>query len=490
MNIAVQILLVALSCFQSKPDAILSLSFVDPSGRSTQVTIDQQNSEPTAGYVPNLVETSEDGKIDILLDNKNADGCCYVYAKGFAIDLISTSIPQSRAMRVGLQSESDISVLVVDKNGKPIPNAIVTPGRMIFRRSAWMANIPHQLPRDFESKTDSEGKAKMRGAIANDLKSLRVTLDGNHSCTFQLPERWDRTATLRVVWNVSFGSLVCRLLDPEGKPVAGAMLFANTNDEVVNSNAITEPIAEFNAFLGKTGDDGSVTIPDVPATTIDVRVFSPDKSIGRGEYRKDFVIQAGKTNVLEFRQKPVNKCVVSVVDVTDSEFHEGISVRFALIDRVDNISGEALANEDGICEMELQPGEWTFFVNDETLPEGYCIYYPERSTKFKVVQSEKVQTAPPLYIGKGQLIQGKIVGKDMSEIRFDWILAAPKDKSASWYGRVNDRGEFRIFVPQHVDLDTISEFAIGNPGRGTLAIESKAQWVLKWVPTAQPAVVE
>ncbi len=140
--------------------------------------------------------------------------------------------------------------------------------------------------------------------------------------------------------------------------------------------------------------------------------------------------------------------------------------------------------------MELQPGEWRIFVNDETLPEGYCIYYPERSTKFKVVQSEELQTAPPLYIGKGQLIQGKIVGKDMSEIRFDWISAAPKDMSASWYGRVNDRGEFRILVPQHVDLDTISDFAICNPGRGTLAIESKAPWVLKWVPPEQPAVIE
>ena len=98
MIITVQILLVALSCFQSKPDAILSLSFVDPSGKSMQVIIDQQNSEATAGYVPNLCETSADGKIDIVMDDKNVDRCCFVYAKGFAIDLMSTAIPQSRHM--------------------------------------------------------------------------------------------------------------------------------------------------------------------------------------------------------------------------------------------------------------------------------------------------------------------------------------------------------------------------------------------------------
>ena len=493
MLITVQILLVALSCFQSKPEVILSLSFVDPSERPAQVCIDQQKSEATAGYTyaPNLRETSAEGKIDIVTDDKNEERCCFVYAKGYAIDLLNTSLPESRFMRIRMQPESDISVLVVDKNGKAIPNAVVTPGSMIFRRSAWISNIPHQLPRDFESRTDSEGTAKMRGAIAEDLQSVRVTLDDKRSCTFQIPERWDRTSVLRVVWNVSFGTLVCRLLDPEGKPVPGARLFANTNDEVVNSNVIAEPTAEFSAFLGITGEDGSVTIPDVPATTIDVRVFSPAKSIGRGEYRKDFAIQAGKTNLIEFRQKPVFKCIVSVVDVTDSEFHEGISVRFALYDRVDNINGEARADEDGVCEAELQTGEWRFFVNDATLPDGYCIYYPERSTKFKVVQSEDVQTAPPLYIGKGQLIQGKIAGKDMSEIRFDWISAATKDRSESWYGRVNDGGEFRILVPKHVDLDTISEFAIGsNPVRGTLAIESRAPWVLKWVPAEQPSAIE
>ena len=479
-----QLLFVALFCIQSKLDATLSLSFVDPSGEPTQVTIDQQDSEATAGYtyVAKLCETSSDGKIDLVTDDRNADRCCFVYAKGFAIDLISTSIPQSRSMLVRMQPESDISVVVVDKKGRPIPNATVTPGCMIFRRSAWIANLPHQLPREFESKTDSAGKAKMRGALAHDLRSLRVTLEDNLSCTFQIPERWDRTSALRVIWDVSFGTLVCRLIDPDGKPVPGARLFASSNDEVVNANVITEPTAAFSAFLGRTGDDGSVTIPNVPATTIDVRVFSPDKSIGRGENRKFFEIQAGKTNVLEFRQKPVTKCVVSVVDVTDAVFHEGISIRFSLIDRVDNISGEARADEDGVCELELQPGEWRCFVNDETLPECYCIYYPERSTKFNVIQSEELQSAPPLFIGKGKLIEGKITGKDMREIRFHWISASAKDESEQWYGRVDDRGQFRILVPNHVDLNTISDFAIGDSGKGKLTIESKSPWVLKWAP--------
>ena len=488
MNLAAQFLLVCLACLQSKPDAILHLNFVDPSGpsgRPVQATIDEQNSEANAGftYQPHLRESNVDGKIDVAIDNSNTEGCCFVYAKGFAIDLLSMSFSQSRAMQVRMQPESDLSVLVVDRKGKPVSNARVAPGQIFFRRSAWISNVPNRLPDHFESRTDANGVAKLRGAIAEDLRSVRVAIEEERSCTFQIPERWDRTSALRVVWDVSFGTLVCRVLDPDGAPVVGARLFANTNDEIVNSNVIEEPTADFSAFLGKTGEDGCVTIPNVPATTIDVRFLSPDKAIGRGEYRKDFAIQAGKINLLEFRQKPVCNCLVSVVDVTDSASHEGIAVQFFLRDRIDNITGEARSNEDGVCEVAIQPGEWMFLINDTTLPEGYCVYYPERSTKFTVVQSDELQTAPPVYIGKGQLIEGKIVGLDMSEIRFDWISASSKDIRGM--GRVNERGEFRILVPNHVELGSLNEFAIGNSSRGTLALESKAPWVLKWTPSEE-----
>ena len=154
MNIAIQFLLVGLACLQSKPEASLQLSFVGPSGKPVQVTIDEQNSEATAGvtYQPHLRESSIDGKIDIVTDDKNTERCCFLYAKGFAIDLLSTSITQSRNMRVRMRPESEISVLVVDRDAKPIPNATVTPGQSVFRRSAWISNIPHRLPSDFESR--------------------------------------------------------------------------------------------------------------------------------------------------------------------------------------------------------------------------------------------------------------------------------------------------------------------------------------------------
>lgn len=417
MNIALQILLTVFAFLQSKPDATLKLSFVDQSGQPVQVTIDEQNSEPTAGYasVPHLRESNIDGEIDVVVDEKNTEQCFFVYAKGFAIDLLSTSVSNLRTMRIRMQPESDIAVLIVDHKGKPIPNARVAPGITLFRRSAWRANVPHRLPREFESRTDANGQAKLRGAIADQLRSIRISVEDKPGCTFQIPERWDRTSALRVVWDGAFG-----------------------------------------------------------------------KTIGLGEYRKEFVIEAEKTNLLEFRQKPVFNCLVSVVDVTDSQTYEGIAVQFELRDRLDNIRGSAKTNEDGLCEMAVQPGDWQFNIDESTLPEGYCIYYPERSTKFTVVQSSELQTAPPVYIGKGLVIQGNIVDLDVRELRFDWISAAPKDAGNQWMGRINERGEFRMFVPNYIELESVIDFSIGVSGKGNLAVESKSPWVLKWTPEGMP----
>ena len=80
----------------------------------------------------------------------------------------------------------------------------------------------------------------------------------------------------------------------------------------------------------------------------------------------------------------------------------------------------------------------------------------------------------------GQPLQGTIVGLDFGEIRFDWIVGATKDFSTQWMGRVNDRGEFRILVPNYIELDSVSDFSIGDSGKGTLTVESKSPWVLKW----------
>jgi hypothetical protein len=209
--------------------------------------------------------------------------------------------------------------------------------------------------------------------------------------------------------------------------------------------------------LGETGDDGCVTVEKVPAIPIDVRVLSPEKSIGRGEFQKEFLVGAGKINLLEFRQKPVCNCLVSVVDVTDAMSHEGISVRFGLQDGIDNIDGTAMTNEDGACELEVQPGKWTFQISigETTLPGGYCIYYPEVQSEFSVSQSDELQSAPPIYIGKGQLVKGKITGLDTSELRFDWIV-----------------------LPNYIELESVEKFSIGHSGN--LTVESRSPWILKW----------
>ena len=462
--------------------------FVDHMAKPLQVTIDEQTSEPTTGYptVSNLRESDQDGIIDIVCGARNDDNCCFLYAKGFAIDLVSTSFSRSRSMQVSMKPESDIQILLVDGKGKPISNARVSPGYIHFRKSAWLANVPHRLPESFESRTDAAGIAKLHGAIAEELKSVRISLDDERGCTFEIPARWDRASVLRVVWDAKFGTLTCRVLDPAGSPVAGAKLYANTNGEFVNSNVIREPTLNFVEYLGVTDKDGSITVANVPAIPLDVRLFSPEKSIGRGEFRKEFVVEAGKTNVLEFRQKSVSPCLVSIVDLTDSMNHEGIDICFRLIDRIDNITGVAKTNEDGLCEVEVQPGEWAFIIDESNLPPGYCVYHPERSFKFVVQQGNELQGPPPLYIGKGLQIQGKIVGIDLKELRNDWLGVVPKDSGWRWIGRLNEHGEFCVVVPNYISIDSIDDFQIADGNKGTLSVESKTPWVIKWTPRKDP----
>jgi hypothetical protein len=223
-----------------------------------QVTIDEHISEPTAGYpfIPQLRESSIDGEIEVAIDDQNTDACCYLFAKGFAIDLLNTSFSSfstTRSLRLRMQPESNIEVLIVDRQGNPIPDARVSPGRLHFRRSAWVANVPYRLPSDFESQTDANGRAKLHGAIADQLRSVRISVEDQRGCTFQIPAAWDRKSTLRMVWDGTFGTLVCRVVDPNGSPVAGAKLYAGTNEGFLNENVIQEATLNFSEYWGRQG---------------------------------------------------------------------------------------------------------------------------------------------------------------------------------------------------------------------------------------------
>ncbi len=482
LNITIQIFVVLLALLQSKPEARIKLSVVDQSGNPVHATIDQRDSEPTAGYRPTFRESSPDGEIEVVTDNNAPDSCCFVYAKGFAIDHLTTSTSSSRAMRVRMQPESNIAVLLEDRIGNPIPNARIAPGLVSFRRNRQIVNVPDRLPEFFESLTDTNGKAKLLGAIASDLRSLRITLEDNSSCTFAIPKNWDRTSLIRVVWDVSFGTLICKVLDPNGQPVAGAKIFVNATEDFLNTNVIKEPKPNFKECLGKTDNQGCIRVEKAPAVPIDVRVFGPEKSIGQGEFRRDFTILSLKTNLLEFHLKPVCNCLVSVVDVTDSETHEGITIKLRIQSEIDFFTGEGRTNEDGICEVTVQPGDWMIEIDETTLPDGYCLYHRERSTKFAVAPSTELQNASPAYIGKGLLVEGKIVGLDMIELRSDRILAASKNFDQEWTGSLNNQGNFRIFVPNYVDLESVEHFASADGGVGVLTVKSKSPWVLKWMP--------
>jgi len=460
---------------------VLTVRFTDESGKPLVVAIDRQTDEPPAGRsaVTQLSESSQEGVLEMVVYSGRGNQLAYAIANGFAVDLLDVSLPRSRCMEVAMRPESEIQVMLVNREKRPIANARVSPGLLHFRRAAWFANAPHRLPVAFESRTDANGNAKLLGALFDELKSIRVSLDDGRGCTFLIPERWDRQSPLRIVWGTSFGMLVCRVLDREGNPVAGAKLYANTDESDINANVITEPTRNFTEYLGETDKDGLLKVENVPSIPINIRLFGSQSGIGQGEYRKDIMVEAGKTTAIEFQLKPVFPCLISVVDSTDAECHDGIEIRYQLIDNRDNITAYAKTNEDGVCELAAQIGSWRFAIDDSSLPDGYCIYHPERSEPFNVTQSNEIQTPPPLYIGKGQLVQGKLLGIDTETLRYDWLFAGTKT-DGQWRGILGEQGDFRVVVPNYIPLDSIDEFQIADGGKGLLSIESQVPLVLKW----------
>jgi len=460
---------------------VLTVRFTDEAGKPMLVAIDRQTDEPPAGRlaVPQLSNSSQEGVVEIIGNSERGNQLAWAFAKGFAIDLVNVSLPRSRSMEVAMRPESEIQVVLVHRDGRPISNARISPGFVHFRRAAWLASAPHRLPVTLESRTDANGNAKLLGALFDELKSIRVSLDDTRGCTFLIPERWDRQSPLRIVWGTDFGTLVCRVLDREGNPVGGAMLYANTNESHINANVITVPTRNFTEYLGETDKDGLLKVENVPSIPIDIRLFGSQPGMGQGEYRKEIMVEAGKTTEIKFQLKPVFPCLISIVDSTDAEYHEGIEIQYQLIDDQDNITAYAKTNQDGVCELAAQIGNWRFAINDSSLPDGYCIYHPERSELFNVTQSNEMQTPPPLYIGKGQLVQGKLLRIDIKQLRYDWLIAGTKT-DGQWRGTLDEQGDFRVVVPNYVPLDSIDEFQIADGGKGLLSIESQVPLVLKW----------
>ena len=467
-------------CTQISSTRSVKLFLSDQDGKPVRASVAVLNSEPVASATvePVLLETNSDGTIELACSSESVeDKCCFLYAKGYAIDLLSLQNSTSRSLKITMLPESDLDVIVVDQHGAPIQGARVTPGRIHFRESAWIANAPFRLPEYLESTTDKSGHAKLHGVIAEQLSSVRVSFGNRRGCAYQIPDRRDKGSAITIESNPVFGSLLCKLRDANGEPVANARVFAETSEEYVNPLTLREPTPLFSEYLGRTGIDGNLSIEDVPVGILDIRFFSNDQRIGVGKHRKDFEIKPNRVNELEHRFEATSPVIVGVIDADTGAGLSDVTIRCQLIEKGEYIIAFAKTNEDGIAEFDVQAGEWEFSLEDESLPKGYCVLYPDHNPKKSISESKEIQVGPSILITKGTRIDGEIRGINLEEIRNNWISA--ENKEARWTGRFFDDGTFTMVVPNDVQ-ELGFQIATGHR-KGRLKLESKSPWILNWV---------
>lgn len=170
--------------------------------------------------------------------------------------------PGHKQMTLVLRPAVDFTVIVVDRESKPIPDAAV----VISRADA---EAGHE-----RLVTDREGKAVSRDRNDQDRLDVEVTVAG-----YLKGKAWAETLTAKSVKVVlsKGGTLVCRLLDAQtGKPLANTLVQLPYLDH-----------AEC-----KTGDDGIFRAVDVPFGTVHVAMpgsgYTHDWNHALGGFRVDF----------------------------------------------------------------------------------------------------------------------------------------------------------------------------------------------------------
>lgn len=461
-------------------DPSYRFQFLDEGNNPIDVLVAEFDAEPNASReeTPRL-QRSHQGQVEVPGGNHwGQDRCCFVYAAGKAIDLFSLQDITSRTMTVTLKDESDIEVEVIHPDGSPVSHATVSPGNVRFQ--GWLANVPYRLPSEFVTQTDAHGKAKLKGVVAEQLLSVRIRLGDHRGQTFHVPSNWDRKSNLRIRWDPKTGEVRWKFFHAEGTPLRDARVFAWTSDEEVNPFAIFEPTLIFSEYTGKTDDHGEVSLHEVPAGKLSLRVFSNESSVGVG-LLETVQIHAGRRNERLFKMAEPTEFMLAVSDLETGQGIEGITVLASSSEKKKAFAvAQAKTNDDGLVEFRLQPGNWKFFVDDTGLPSDYCMKRPsQKFQQIQIARKPELQVGPTIFLTKGRSIAGTMIGVELQRLRYDWIQLTTADQS--WMGKWDHLGNFSISIPKEIsDAEIVAfEIAASDP-KGKLEIVRRSPWVLSF----------
>lgn len=402
----------------------------------------------------------------------------FVFAPGYIVRALYGNFVLDREIEVVLTTQETKEVELVDVDGHPIADALVSP---------WNGSVGLGLSMQsrLSSKTDSNGRATLANYDEN-LSSIHVTLVDGEQYLFALPDLTStQQQTLRCVVKRFQSTIRVTVLDFEGKPLgktAGrdVLVFAATSEEEINPLTLKAPTVRTQAF-GKLKNDSVFSFPATSPekVSLSIRIPGVNEIVREVKPIRDQVVQV----VIRAPQRfPTAICVMKS---GSGEPVVGARVAFTRGRTYWNMS---VTDEDGFAQCDLEAGEWECTI-DEQLPEGLA--FSGKSSKYNVTQSRAMQSDiqifPPLIIEPAKKLTGHIRDIDFKQQLVNWCGVSHTNvlgNSQFFSGTVNNDGDFEILIPSSLDITSLKDFQINYNDRGViLNVISNAPLILKRPPT-------
>ena len=437
--------------------------------------------DPSAPNAASLTTTNSLGHFRLERKPANQSWGVFVFAEGKVVDMLRNGVGH-RSKQVRLKDESRIEVIVYDERGKPIQGAKVAPSVLDFRASSWSYFLSPAVIEQLQSTTDATGRTLLRGADANALNAIQVDIGNGSKRTFELPAKMDRNSPIVLNWKSFHGSLRCRVLDHQNRPVRNAPVTLSSLDENANSLVITEPTISF-IQCAHTDDRGECNFREVPAPEVDVRCNYGDQD-HRGVLveSKSIPIRHNEITKVELKFLPTKTVEFSVLDTSELKQHAGVSVVFRKDQVSRNVFATGTTNEEGLGSVTLEVGTWDVEIQQlSSLPKGYFLSDPTETKQIVVTEDAEAKPVPPILIAKGRTIEGKISGVDFAELRSSELVAnviEPSGTERQFCGAFQLNGDFQITLPSDTSDEQIVGFRIPRAAQ-KLTISLKSPWMLK-----------
>ncbi len=296
--------------------------------------------------VPNIVTRTDDqGEFKLTLPGNVSHIHPYLtwlYKEGYGLCAVQFGYKLTRIHRwdnctIVLPGADPMTVQVQDPNGQPVADAILDPISYQIPNGSFSANVPEGLSSDppaeivelVRAKTNSEGKAELKGFNAKLMGGLKVTTDTYGSQLIGSASKRDWQIRLQPV-----GSLRLKLVGADATKAKGSMLRIQSEP----LQQAKQPFANTSAMQTVAFDgQGELVIPKILAGDLQMWPwFWPLRNEYLPELPIRSIVRPGTETVVEIKLLPSVEVKGRVV--LEDSLEPGRSVGVDIVGREDSVT--------------------------------------------------------------------------------------------------------------------------------------------------------